>query len=172
MGASAFPALILICFLILAIPISGVAGDNSGTNPANFTYDVRFITETDWLTDDAGSLVKHTAEFRWPLGGDVANLMGEEEGGTFHDMGKKFGARLRANYQNLSLNTDTGGTSEVSGIGDLDTRVLGIAYASKNLILVPGLEAFFDTATTDATGSGKTSFVNALDQRNYRAHLA
>ena len=157
MGASAFSVLIVIFFLILVIPISGLASDNSGTNPANFTYDVRFITETDWLTDDSGSLVKHTAEFRWPLGRDVANLRGETEGGTFHDMGKRFGMRLRANYQNLSLNTPTGGTSEVSGIGDLDARLLGIAYASKNLVIVPGLEAFFDTASNDFVGSGKTS---------------
>ncbi len=32
-----------------------------------------------------------------------------------------------------------------------------MAYASKKLIVVPGLEVFFDTASNDALGSGKTS---------------
>ena len=45
----------------------------------------------------------------------------------------------------------------MSGIGDFDARLLGIAYASKRFILAPGLEAFFDTASNDALGEGKTS---------------
>ena len=48
-------------------------------------------------------------------------------------------------------------TSEVSGIGDFDARVLYMAHTSKKLIVATGLEAFFDTASNDALGSGKTS---------------
>ena len=159
-SVSVFSVWVLICFFILSIPNPVLAQekkDNTGTNPANFTYDFRLITEMDWLKDDSGSLVKHTAEFRWPLGRDVANLRGEKEGGTFYEMGKRFSMRFRANYQNLSLDNpsnDLFGTSEVSGIGDLDARLLGVAYANKNLVIAPGLEAFFDTASSDALGSG------------------
>ena len=129
--------------------------DNSGTNPASFTYDFRLITEMIALPDDAGSLIKNTAEMRWPLGRDVANVMGKEEGHPLFDMGKMFSLRMRANYQNLSLNNlPAGQTTEFSGIGDLDARLLMIAYASKRVIIAPGVEAFFDTATNDALGNG------------------
>lgn len=130
--------------------------DNSGTNPVNFTYDLRFFTEMAQLPDDAGSLVKTTTEMRWPLGRDVANLTGATAGSPLYDMGQMFSMRVRANYQNLSLNdpASPGGTTEISGIGDLDARFLAIAYSSKRVIIAPGVEGFFDTASNDALGSG------------------
>jgi hypothetical protein len=147
--------------LVLTNPSPGFAQqDDTGTNPANFTYDFRLYSEMASLKNSGGSLLTHTAEFRWPLGRDVANLKGEEQGSLFYDMGKKFGMRFRARYQNLSVDNPGAApfnTSEVSGIGDFDARVLYLAYASKRVILVPGLEAFFDTASNDALGSGKTS---------------
>jgi hypothetical protein len=161
-----------LLLLFLASPTQALAQkDNTGTNPANFTYDFRLYTEMAQFKNNGGSLLTTTAEFRWPLGRDVANLLGQEggkeggkEGGEkggslFYDMGKKFGARFRARYQNLSVDTPGAvpfGTSDVSGIGDFDARILYLAYASKNLILVPGLEAFFDTASNDALGAGTT----------------
>ena len=160
-SVSVFSAFVWILFLILISPTQGFAQgekDNTGTNPANFSYDFRLITEIAELKDDGGSLLKHTAEFRWPLGRDIANIRGDEEGSLFYDMGKMFSLRFRANYQNLSLDNpsnDPFGTSEVSGIGDLDARLLAIAYASKRVVIAPGLEAFFDTASNDALGSGK-----------------
>ena len=162
-SVSVFSAFVWILFLILIISNPGLAqekSDNSGTNPANFTYDFRLITEMDQFKDDGGTLLKHTAQFQWPLGRDIAYLRGDEEGSLFYDMGKRFSLRFRAYYQNLSLDNssnDPFGTSEVSGIGDFDARLLGIAYASKRLIVVPGLEAFFDTASNDALGSGKNA---------------
>jgi outer membrane protein assembly factor BamA len=158
-------ALTCLLLLVLTGPTPGFAQkdtqkDNTGTNPANFTYDFRLIAEMAELDDPGGSALTTTFEFRWPLGRDVANLRGDESGSLFYDMGKKFGARIRARYKNLSVDTPgvaPFGASEVSGIGDFDARVLYMAYASKKLIVVPGLEAFFDTASNDALGSGKTS---------------
>jgi hypothetical protein len=68
--------------------------------------------------------------------------------------------RVRARYQNLSVDNPAAapfGTSEVSGIGDFDARVLYMAHTGKKLMVATGLEAFFDTASNDALGSGKTS---------------
>jgi hypothetical protein len=86
----------------------------------------------------------------------MANVAGAEEGGLYDYLGKKFGMRIRARYKTLSLDNPDAlpfGTSEVSGIGDIDARVLFMAYASKRVILVPGLEAIFDTATNPALGN-------------------
>jgi hypothetical protein len=160
---SIFSAFVWIVFFILITSAQGFAQDekdNSGTNPVNFSYDFRLISEMADLKDDGGSQLKYTAEFRWPLGRDIANLRGDKEGSPFYDMGKMFSLRFRANYQNLSFDNpsnDPFGTSEVSGIGDLDARLLGIAYASKRVVIAPGLEAFFDTASNDALGSGKNA---------------
>ena len=162
-SVSVFSAFVWILFLILITSAQGFAQDkkdNTGTNPANFSYDFRLITEMAELKDDGGSLLKHTAEFRWPLGRDIANIRGDEKGSLFYDMGKMFSLRFRANYQNLSVDNPSNapfGTSEVSGIGDFDARLLAIAYASKRVVIAPGLEAFFDTASNDALGSGKNA---------------
>lgn len=149
---------------LLLLPTPGLAQeetDNTGTNPMNFTYDVRFITEAQWLRDDGGSLLKHTFEWRAPLGGDVGNLGG---GSFFSDLGSRFGVRMRAYYQNLSLNDGTGslGSSSVSGIGDMDARLLWVAKASSRWALVPGLEAIFNTASNDALGSGSTNLAPVM----------
>jgi hypothetical protein len=135
-----------------------VKKDNTGTNPVNFSYDFRLITEMQNFTGEAGSQLKHTMEFRVPLGRDIANLKGAGAADSpFYDMGNRFGLRMRGYYQNLSLNADgaSSPTTEVSGIGDFDARLLAIAYASKKFILAPGLEAFFNTASNDALGSGR-----------------
>lgn len=134
------------------------AEDKSGTNPANFTYDFRFITEMAQLPDDAGSQTAQIFEFRWPLGRDLANLRGDEAGDPIYDMGRRWGARVRARYIDLSLENDDEalGASGVSGIGDLDARLLYIAHASSRVIVVPGMEAFFDTASNEALGADGT----------------
>lgn len=154
-------ASIYLLFSIFIGPVPGFAQeDNTGTNPANFTYDFRIIAEMAELDDPGGSSLTTTFEYRWPLGRDVANLRGEESGSTFYDMGKKFGARLRMKYKDLNIDTPGAApfdNSNVSGIGDLDARVLWMAYASRKVIIVPGLEAFFNTATNDVLGSGKTT---------------
>jgi hypothetical protein len=133
--------------------------DNSGTNPVNFTYDFRLYTELAQLPNDGGSLVTNTAEFRLPLGRDIANLQGGGPGSLFYDMGERLQLRTRIPYQNLSVDNPAEapfGSSEVSGIGDINFRLLGIAYASQKVIVAPGLEAWFDTASNDALGAGQT----------------
>jgi hypothetical protein len=110
----------LILFLILISSAQGFAQDkkdNTGTNPANFSYDFRLITEMADFKDNGGSLLKHTAEISMPLGRDIANLRGDEEGSFFYDMGKMFALRFRAPYQNLSIDNPSNapfGTSQRS----------------------------------------------------------
>ena len=149
----------LLILLIIAVSpaLAQEKKDNTGTNPANFTYDARFYTEMAELADPGGSLMTNYYELRLPLGRDVANLQGAGEGSPVYDMGKKFGLRMRARYQNLSVGDPDGdpfSSSEASGIGDLDARVLWMAHASKSFIFVPGIEAIFDTGTNPAIGSG------------------
>jgi hypothetical protein len=133
--------------------------DNTGTNPINFTYDARFYMETSWLRD-GGSLIAPTFEFRMPLGADLANLTNQKQG-IYNDLGQRFALRLKFRpQQNLNLD-DPGGNplaaTNISGIGDMDFRVLAVPYANNKWGIATGLEAFFPTATNDLLGTGKTS---------------
>jgi hypothetical protein len=131
--------------------------DNTGTNPVNFTYDFRLYAEMQSLPQDDGSLITNTIEFRWPFGRDVAKIKGEGAGSPFHDMGKRWGMRLRTRYSNLNFDLPDAGNTSVSGIGDFDARLLYLPYVRPKTIIALGLEGFFDTATNDVLGSGKTS---------------
>ena len=134
--------------------------DNTGTNPVNFTYDLRFYNEWAQFPDDGGSLSTQTFELRWPLGRNLANMKGEGAGSLFHDMGQLAALRFKARYKQLSIETPGASpfeTSEVSGIGDFDVRVLAIPYARPKFVFAGGLEAFVDTASNDALGAGRTS---------------
>ena len=153
--------IMLSCIQLVALvgPTAAVAQeaaepdkDKTGTNPVNFTYDFRLITEMQSLRDDGGSLLKHTVELRAPLGADLHNLKGE---GWYSQLGQRFALRFRGYYQSLSVGNPS--EAQVSGIGDFDARILGVAYSSNKFILVPGLEAFFNTASDDALGSGKNA---------------
>jgi hypothetical protein len=135
--------------------------DNSGTNPANFTYEFRLSTEMAELTSRSGGGSRdiRTFELRVPLGRDLANLTGGSES-RFNQMGQTWQLRGRARTENLSV--DNPGafpfeSSEVSGIGDMDARVLNIPYSSKGVVIAAGLEGYFDTASNDALGAGTTS---------------
>ena len=132
--------------------------DNTGTNPVNFTYDYRLITEMQHFKKDGGSQIRNIMEFRAPLGRDIANVKGQEAG-FFRDLGSMFALRFRAYYNHLTLNdpSATLGSNTVSGIGDFDARLLAIAYSSGPFILAPGLEAFFNTGSPDILGSGSTT---------------
>jgi hypothetical protein len=140
----------------LALPAQAQE-DNTGTNPVNFTYDYRLYTEMASLPIDDSSLITNTIEARWPLGRDVANLKGVGAGSPYHDMGSRLAMRLRARHSNLSFELPGPDTYSVSGIGDLDARLLYLPYVGNKSILAVGLEGFFDTATNSALGSGKTS---------------
>jgi len=113
--------------------------DNSGTNPINFTYDWRTYIETLDLGKGDNSLTIFTIEQRFPISKTV-----------------QFRFKVRQN--SLSLDPDSNGTStEVSGRGDTDARVLWVPIVRKSWALATGLEGFFDTASNDFLGSGKTS---------------
>jgi hypothetical protein len=151
-------ARVAVLLTVLAVTMgTAFAADNTGTNPVNFTYDARFYIEMADLADPSGSVITNTFEFRVPLGRDIANL-GSGSESPFYDMGQKLGLRIRAKYKSLSLDTGAPpfGTSDVSGIGDIDARILWLAHASKTFVLAPGLEVFFPTATNDALGYGNT----------------
>jgi hypothetical protein len=152
-----------ISLVLAGLVVTGMAlpaqaqEDNTGTNPVNFTYDFRLYTEMASLPIDDSSLITNTFEIRWPFGRDVANLKGVGAGSPYHDMGRRFGMRFRARYSNLSVTVPGSGPSSLSGIGDMDARLLYLPYIGKKTILALGLEGFFDTATNDALGSGKIS---------------
>jgi hypothetical protein len=138
----------LICPMTVGAEEEKKKKDDTGTNPVNFTYDYRLYTELQQFTDDGGSQIRHTMEYRAPLGRDIGNLGGNL---FFDNLGKWASLRFRAYYQSLNLNDPT---TSVSGIGDFDARFLALAYSSKRFVLAPGLEAFFNTASNDALGSG------------------
>lgn len=152
--------LLVILFVLLCTQISFAQEekkDNTGTNPANFTYDARFYIELADLSDPSGSLMTSTVEFRLPLGRDIAKMSDDPEASPFYKIGQKFQFRMRARYKSLNIDTPETpfGNSGVSGIGDFDFRVLYMAYASKSFLLVPGLEVTVPAATNDALGFGK-----------------
>jgi hypothetical protein len=136
--------------------------DNTGTNPINFTYDYRLITEMRHLAHDAGSFVKNYMEFRAPLGRDLSKFLGEEQGGYWGSLGSRFALRFRAYYNTLSLNTPEGGVNTAAGIGDMDARFMWVAHITNKWGIAPGLEAFFNTASPDVLGSGSTVLAPTL----------
>ena len=148
---------VVVLLTMLTLPGVTLAADNTGTNPANFTYDARFYIEVADLADPSGSMITNTFEFRLPLGRDIANL-GSGTESPFYDMGQKLGLRVRVKHKSLSLDTGAApfGTSDVSGIGDIDARLLWLAIANKTFVFVPGLEVIFDTATNPALGNDTT----------------
>ncbi|RLD25814.1 MAG: hypothetical protein DRI70_06535 [Bacteroidetes bacterium] len=153
---------IILALLVLLYTQNSIAQeekkDNTGTNPANFTYDTRFYFELADLSDPSGSLMTSTVEFRLPLGRDIANLSDDPEASPFYNIGKKLQFRMRAKYKSLNIDTPEipFGNSGISGIGDFDFRVLYMAYTSKSFLFVPGLEVTIPAATNDALGFGKT----------------
>jgi hypothetical protein len=155
-------SLIVLLILMLAVPAAVGAQekkkkDNTGTNPLNFTYDYRLYSEMAALNDPSGSLVTSTVEFRFPFGRDIAVLKGMEPGHWMSEMGKTFAGRVKMRYKSLSLDnsqSDPFGTSELSGVGDIDVRFLWIPYMGKSFGFAPGLEAMLNTSTNDALGYG------------------
>jgi hypothetical protein len=150
-------ALIAVCWIVVVPAAAQAQDDNTGTNPINFTYDMRFITGMDWLRDDGGSIIKNTFQFSAPLGRDLANLTGTDR---WDDLGRKFALRVRGYWNTLSVDNPSQAT--VSGIGDLDARLLWLAHVNNKWGIAPGLEAFFNTASDDALGTGKTSLAPTL----------
>jgi hypothetical protein len=136
--------------------------DNTGTNPVNFTYDARFYHEWAALDIDNGdgSLITNYFEFRFPFGRDLASVAKLDNEHLIYQLSQKFGARMRFRQKSLNVTTtDTAGmdvNTNISGIGDIDARLLTVIPVSKRFMVAPGFEASFNTATHDAMGYGKT----------------
>ena len=154
---------ILTLFLLVAIAATAFAQeeekekDNTGTNPVNFTYDARFYNE--WaaldIDDGDGALITNTFEIRLPFGRDLASVAKLDNEHLIYRMGQMFGARMRFRQKNLNISTEDMNTN-ISGIGDIDARLLTVIPVSKKFMVAPGFEATFNSATHDAMGYGKT----------------
>ena len=147
--------------------------DNTGTNPINFTYDYRLYYEMQQRKKDGGSLNRTIMEFRAPLGRDLSNVLGQTEG-FLPGMGSRMALRFRSYYNTVNLADEGQGNTTISGIGDFDARFMAIAHVTNKWGIAPGLEAFFNTASNDALGSGSTvlaptlffGFFNVLGKRS------
>jgi hypothetical protein len=113
--------------------------DKSGTNPINFTNDIRAYYEYQNLS----------------VGGD--GHVGTLEGRTPIFDGK-VQVRMRVPFK--AVDFDAGGKNfSESGLGDINARLLTVPYLNpkKGLALAAGLEMFFPTAGDDLLGEGKFS---------------
>lgn len=113
--------------------------DKSGTNPINFTNDVRLYYEFQDLSADGEGHIG-TFEGRTPL------------------WDGKLQFRIRVPFKSVDVNTELTSISE-SGLGDVNARLLTVPYlnAQKGLALAVGLEVFLPTASEDILGEGKLS---------------
>ncbi len=128
--------------LVLASVLPAVAQDakdGTGTDPTNITWDWRAYVEMQAIQGGDNSRTVLTIEQKVPLG-------------------KNASFRFRARHVSLSLDPDSDGSStEISGMGDWETRLLYIAKADRRRALAMGLEATFDTASNQFLGSGKNT---------------
>ena len=118
--------------------------DKTGTNPVNFTRDIRVYNEYTVLnTAGDGTQNLTTAEFRMPF------------------LDGKWQWRVRARFNALTADSNNDGIDDVdeSGAGDMDMRFLTVfnLNMAKKEAWAGGLEVFFDTASKDALGSGTTA---------------
>jgi len=123
--------------LLTLLPVVASAQeDDSGTNPTSFTFDFRMFLETQSLPGD-NSFMSYTFEYRAPISSRVAS-------------------RLRVRSATLTRSTPNG-TSSISGLGDVDARLLYLPVVRSNFALATGLEAAFNTASQPELGSGHTT---------------
>jgi hypothetical protein len=144
-----FSTIVAVLLLLSAASASAeeTKADNTGTNPANFTYDFRASAEYQNLPEGDNSLRLTTFELRWPLGANIG----------LEKLGQRFQLRVKVPMADLSLEGPEGGTFNRSGLGDINARLLWLAHMKKKFVLATGLEVFFDTATDESLGQGKTA---------------
>ena len=111
--------------------------DKSGTNPVNFTNDVRLYHEYQELE-----------------GGGTGNITTFE--GRTPVLGGKIQLRMRIPYKSL----DNDRTIDESDLGDINVRALIVPFIDlkkTGTAIALGLEAFLPTAGKDVLGEGKLS---------------
>jgi len=141
---------VLAVFLIIGLASTGVwaqedaKADKTGTNPINFSNDLRFYNEFSWLnTEGDGQQNQTTVEFRTPFADG------------------KWQFRVRARYTAIEADFNNDGIDDVDewGFGDIDMRFITVPYIdmAKKQAIATGLEIFLDTASEDSLGSGAWS---------------
>jgi hypothetical protein len=118
--------------------------DKTGTNPINFTYDLRFYNDYQWLnTKGDGHQNISTTEYRMPI------LEG------------KYQFRVRSRLTSLSADLNNNGSTDIDegGYGDMDFRFLTVPILDmpNKFALAVGFETFLNTASKDSLGTGTTS---------------
>jgi hypothetical protein len=136
MRRSGYPATAAVMLLALSPVVGSAQEDDSGTNPTNFMFDFRMSLETQSLPGD-NSFLSYTFEYRVPISSRVAS-------------------RVRVRSATLTRSTSNG-TSTVSGLGDVDARLLYLPVVRSNFALATGLEVAFNTASQPELGSGHTT---------------
>jgi hypothetical protein len=126
-------------------PKAAMKGDKTGTNPVNFTHDLRLYDEYLYLnTKGDGNQNIITLESRTPIA----------------DGKWQFRARFRVASLKADLNGDGIDEIDDDGFGDFDFRFLTVPILDmkKKFALAVGFETFLPTATEDSLGSGALSF--------------
>jgi hypothetical protein len=133
--------------IIFGISHSAMAADKSdktGTNPINFTNDLRVYNEYSWLnTRGDGNQNVSTLEYRTPF----AN-------------GKwQFRTRIRHSSIDADINNDGIDELDSSGLGEVDFRFLTVPYLNmeKKVAVAVGWETFLPTGNS-TVGSDRLSF--------------
>ncbi|MFT5410024.1 MAG: hypothetical protein ACI8XO_001705 [Verrucomicrobiales bacterium] len=108
------------------------SSDATGTNPINFTNDLRIYNEYQWLKPGDAGLNLTTLEYRTP----------------FADGKWSFRTRVKATA------LDVGDVNEF-GFGDMDFRFLTVPYLNmdKKMAIATGIEFSLPTASDDLLGS-------------------
>jgi len=129
--------LVLTCFMMFSAgnALGADNTDKTGTNPINFTYDIKAYTEFSSLEPDGNQNVT-TFEFKAPFAGE------------------KWQFKIKIPYSSIDV-----GAVDDSGFGDLAVRFLTVPHLDmENLFAVAvGLEVFLNSASEDSLGSGAIS---------------
>jgi len=134
--------LITACILLTLITYVQAEKDNTGTNPINFSNDVRVhynYAELDSKGDSDSQTT--TVEYAFPIS-------------------ETWQFRARTRHLNNQIDVTGNGVNDVdaSGLGDTDIRILNVPYLNmeKKMAVAVGLEVTFDTADKEVLGAGST----------------
>lgn len=138
---------IFLFFLLLVTPAFAQdeeKPDNTGTNPINFTNDLRIYhnySELNTLGD--GKTNTTTMEFHTPFANG------------------KWQFRIRVPYVYKEADTTNNGVDNINdnGLGNVNIRFINASYFNKEetFAIATGLEVFFDTANDPAIAGNSTS---------------
>lgn len=120
------------------------AADKTGTNPINFTHDLRFYNEFIWLnTEGDGYQNVTTLEYRQPFASDKW----------------QFRTRIRGVGLEVDLNDDGEDEFNEWGLGEIDFRLLTVPWLDMKMLqaVALGIETWLPTAE-DGLGSQRLTF--------------